>query len=933
MSGTDTIAKQRFAVELMKLNDSIQKYELESASWSLSKQENQEKLSTWNTLNVEPSITSLSERIHMALIQENQDSIIAVLQRNSNSINQFITYSTNLVQTSPPKKTSNESLIQELKQLEASEKQLIQQIDQLAQQKKTANRKDLAGLNSDQEAKEQQLTSTRLAIASKTDEIAKNDIENTLRINGYEPSDSLVDHLLDRASARNTEQKILQRLVSAQAPNPASLDDQRAVLQAETTVVQNQMRLASPVEKEALANKLQELEASLDSINTELLALAKTTTTNSTTNEGTPNEVAVNPAETNTPKSATNATNPITNEGTPNEVAVNPAETNTPKSLTNTTNPTTNEGTPNELAVNPAETNTPNSPTNNTNPTTNEGTPNEVAVNPAETNTPKSLTNTTNPTTNEGTPNDVAVNPAETNTPNSPTNATNPTTNESTPNDVAVNSGEPRAETVQGLKTVEQQKTENAINEVQELQSALSALQPEKGKSDNSVALMKNQLRIANALLELKTTLGDSIYALIIGEKQTEMLAESLSESIADLSKMSQVETQLSSNTAEIITNGLAVKRIPVKMQPFTPDAKLELTPQQRTKLASDRAYDEYLSLRKEFVSIASKRNEIESQVAQKRVALFRAVDADAIEVISEEMAELAKTLTLLKSQESGILSSIERMEDREAYHVLANQGIAPTQELANAPLDPESLSFTLNSDKKQGNRYPILTTLPKGLIFRIQVGVFRNAVPDYFFREFSPVSGERLTDELTAYLTGFFVNSTQANDAKGQVRGLGYTDAFVVAYCDGKRITLKQALEYEKKGLCTLRTQEEVLSEASVLLNAQESLMPTAINIPKEVYYTVQVAALKNQDNGKLKNVPALFYLQSKTGLYKYNSGKFKQMNDAKQQRDALKALGYTDAYIVAYRDGIPVNFKEIELALSYEREAKIRLYQQKQR
>jgi hypothetical protein len=605
-------------------------------------------------------------------------------------------------------------------------------------------------------------------------------------------------------------------------------------------------------------------------------------------------------------------------------VVVNPAETNTPKSVTNATNPTTNEGTPNEVAVNPAETNTPKSLTNTTNPTTNEDTPNEVAVNPAETNTPKSVTNTTNPTTNEGTPIDVAVNPAETNTPKSPTNTTNPTTNEGTPNEVAVNSGEPRAETVQGLKTVEQQKTENAINEVQELQSALSEFKPEQGKSDNSVALMKNQLRIANALLELKTTLGDSMYALIIGEKQTEMLAESLSESIADLSKMSQLETQLSSNTAEIITNGLAVKRIPVKMQPFTPDAMLQLTPQQRTKLASDRAYDDYLSLRKEFVSISSKRNEIESQIAQKRIALFRAVDADAIEVISDEMAELAKTLTLLKAQESRILSGIERMEDREAYHVLANQGIAPTQELVNATLDPESLSFTLNGDKKQGNRYPILTTLPKGLIFRIQVGVFRNAVPDYFFREFSPVSGERLTDELTAYLTGFFVNSAQANDARGQVRGLGYSDAFVVAYCDGKRITLKQALEYEKKGLCTLRTQEEVLSEASVLLNAQESLMPTAINIPKEVYYTVQVAALKNQDNGKLKNVPALFYLQSKTGLYKYNSGKFKQINDAKQQRDALKALGYTDAYIVAYRDGIPVNFKEIELALSYEREAK---------
>jgi hypothetical protein len=1173
LSTTDTVANQRFAAALMKLNDSIQKYELELASWSLSERENQVKLSTWNTLNVEPSITSLSERIHMALIQENQDSLIAVLQRNSNSINQFITYSANLENTSIPIIASNEPLLEELKQLEATEKQLSQQIAQIEQQKITANRKELGALNTDQDAKEQMLNSTRLVIASKMGDIARNDIVNALKINGHEPTDSIVEQLLDRTTARKTEQTSLQRVVSAQSSNTTSLDHQRSIMQAETTVIQNQMLLASPIEKEALANKLQELEASLDSINTEMLALANTkitnpvqsnkaapatnttnpvtnertandvavnpaetnttapgtnttnpvtnerkandvaanpaetnptapvknttnpvtnertanditanpaetntnapgtNTTNPVTNERTANDVAVNPAETNSTAPATNTTNPVTNERTANDVAVNPAETNptapatnttnpvtnerttndvtanpaetnttapgtkttnpvtnertandvavnpaetnttapgtnttnpinnertandvavnptettttalgtnttnpvtnertandvavntaettttalgtnttnpvtsertandvavnptetTTTALgTNTTNPVTNERTANDVAVNPAETNTTEPGTNTTNPVTNERRANDVAVNPAETNTTAPGKNTTNPVTNERRANDVAVNPAETNTTEPATNTTNPVTNERTANDVAVNPAESVAVPVQRLKTEEQQKTENAINEVQELQTALSSLQPEQDGLDDSMSLLKNQLRIAKVLLALKTTYGDSTYALIIGAKQGEMLAEALSGSIADLSEISQFETQFSDNAAEIITNGLVVKGLPVKTQPFTPNPLLELTPQQRTKLGSDKSYDDYISLRKEFVSLASKRNEIEIQLAQKRVALFRAVDDGAIEAISEEMVELANTLNMLEAQELRILSRIERMEDREAYHVLASQGIAPSQNLVYAPLDAQSLNFTLNVDKKQGNRYPILSTLPEGLIFRIQVGVFRNAVPDYFFREFSPVSGERLTEELTAYLTGFFVNSVQANDARGQVQGLGYTDAFVVAYCDGKRIPIKQALEYEKKGLCTIRNQGEVLREASALLNSKEESIPSTVNIPKEVYYTIQVAALKNQDNGKLKNVPALFYIQSKTGLYKYNSGKFKQLNEAKQQRDALKTLGYTDAYIVAYRDGIAVNFKEIEIALAYEQESENR-------
>jgi hypothetical protein len=70
------------------------------------------------------------------------------------------------------------------------------------------------------------------------------------------------------------------------------------------------------------------------------------------------------------------------------------------------------------------------------------------------------------------------------------------------------------------------------------------------------------------------------------------------------------------------------------------------------------------------------------------------------------------------------------------------------------------------------------------------------------------------------------------------------------------------------------------------------------------------------------LDAVPDLFYQKSPLGNYKYSSGKFKAMAEAKIRREALKTLGFQDAYIVAYRDGIKVSFDEAEIALNYLKE-----------
>jgi hypothetical protein len=211
---------------------------------------------------------------------------------------------------------------------------------------------------------------------------------------------------------------------------------------------------------------------------------------------------------------------------------------------------------------------------------------------------------------------------------------------------------------------------------------------------------------------------------------------------------------------------------------------------------------------------------------------------------------------------------------------------------------------------------------MPKGLVFRVQVGAFKNKVPDYFFREFTPVSGEVLRNGLTAYLAGFFEGSVSAMAARKAIRESGYKDAFVVAYCDGQRIPIAQAVAYEKNGMCRIRNKEELLKEAFSILKPSMEKDSSFASKPSEVFYTVQVASLAKEDNGKLAAVPELFYQRSTNGNFKYSSGKFMNLDEAKGRRDDLKTKGFQDAYIVAYRDGIKVSLGEAEIALNYLKE-----------
>ena len=90
---------------------------------------------------------------------------------------------------------------------------------------------------------------------------------------------------------------------------------------------------------------------------------------------------------------------------------------------------------------------------------------------------------------------------------------------------------------------------------------------------------------------------------------------------------------------------------------------------------------------------------------------------------------------------------------------------------------------------------------VPPGLIYRIQIAVFRNPVVPSYFRGLSPIYGFKIegTDKII-YYAGMFRKSSDANKALSAVKSKGFKDAFIIALLANKRVSADRAVVLEKE-------------------------------------------------------------------------------------------------------------------------------------
>ncbi|KAA3650326.1 MAG: hypothetical protein DWP98_05215 [Bacteroidetes bacterium] len=226
----------------------------------------------------------------------------------------------------------------------------------------------------------------------------------------------------------------------------------------------------------------------------------------------------------------------------------------------------------------------------------------------------------------------------------------------------------------------------------------------------------------------------------------------------------------------------------------------------------------------------------------------------------------------------------------------------------------------------------PVDPTMPEGLVYKVQIGAFRNPIAQNLFKGFAPLMAEKVPNGITRYTAGVFVIEREAVFARNEIRKLGYPDAFVVAFLNGKRISISQARNQDNSaaGLSDATGN----SGSSNLNNATPSNVRTSASGSKEnlpqsfnattvapvvnaetisgVYYTVQIGVFsKPVPKGKLDAFQPLNVKVLASGLIRYNSGKFDNAVDANNLKESINKT-ISDAFVVAYYQGNRISLAE---------------------
>lgn len=206
-------------------------------------------------------------------------------------------------------------------------------------------------------------------------------------------------------------------------------------------------------------------------------------------------------------------------------------------------------------------------------------------------------------------------------------------------------------------------------------------------------------------------------------------------------------------------------------------------------------------------------------------------------------------------------------------------------------------------------------------LVFRIQFAAYNRIVGDEYTKGLSPLFTEKVPDrQLIRYMTGDYPNFETAARALPGVKNVGFNDAFIVAYLNGKRITIFEANQYlaqqkvSKNEIIAVNDQQQAtnqnVTDSVERANSQYGIID--VKAVEGVFLCVQFAAAKRiLLPGEIFGLSADFLEFLDNGYIRHLSGKFYSMNDAANARNIIRATGANDAFITAYRNGvrIPVN------------------------
>ncbi len=186
-------------------------------------------------------------------------------------------------------------------------------------------------------------------------------------------------------------------------------------------------------------------------------------------------------------------------------------------------------------------------------------------------------------------------------------------------------------------------------------------------------------------------------------------------------------------------------------------------------------------------------------------------------------------------------------------------------------------------------------------VVFRVQLGAYREKIDMNIFQGVNTLSFPT-SGGITKYVTGSFITYQQAYIHKIDMRKMGFTGSFVVAYKDGKRIKVTDLVNQEKYQ----KVKESVSPIEQELKKVVEPVKETQTQRKEtKLSFKVQIGAYKGDEMAdklaEFTNLEMEVYGQYK----RYISGDFNSYAEADNYKKEIIAKGFSEAYVVAYNNG----------------------------
>lgn len=188
---------------------------------------------------------------------------------------------------------------------------------------------------------------------------------------------------------------------------------------------------------------------------------------------------------------------------------------------------------------------------------------------------------------------------------------------------------------------------------------------------------------------------------------------------------------------------------------------------------------------------------------------------------------------------------------------------------------------------------------VPPGLIYRIQIAVFRNPVAPAYFKGITPVYGFKIAGtDKTNYFAGMFRRYSDAAKALAAVKAKGFKDAFVIALADKKAVSTDRAAILEKEW-----GKKPLISTMKITTDTTIDTIPPTLAFRVEVMRSLKPVKEDVIDGMMKMSGNRGFDIQPlENGSVVYLIGKFITFDSALEYADLMVRNGYREAKVVAW-------------------------------